>query len=90
MELNAISQFISTCGFPIFLVVVFLIYGYKIANKLLDIWNNQISPVLTSLKESNIQFTNTLNNIDKSLDGVNRRLDVIDDRLNNVENSINK
>ena len=74
MDLNSVGGLINTTTFPIAMVIVILLGGYKLFNK-------YVAPLIISCIDSNKQFV-------EALEKMNDRLDSLDTRVENIEGKL--
>ena len=89
MDINSIGNFINTTTFPIALVIILLIVGYKSFNK-------YVAPLIQSCIDSNREFIISLEkmsskikdvddhvgNVDKKVDNLSKKVEEIKEKLN--------
>lgn len=89
MDINSIGNFINTTTFPIALVIILLIVGYKLFNK-------YVAPLVQSCIDSNKEFIISLEkisskikdvddhvgNVDKKVENINKKIEEIKEKLN--------
>ena len=74
MDINSIGNFINTTTFPIALVIILLIVGYKL-------FNRYVAPLIQSCIDSNKEFI-------ISLEKISSKIKDVDDHVGNVDKDV--
>ena len=89
MDLNSIGELLNTTTFPIVLVIILLVGGYKVFNK-------HIAPLIQSCIDSNKEFVSSLEKmngkiktVDEHVGNVDRKVDKIAEKIEKIERELN-
>ena len=88
MDLNNIGNFISQCGFPIFISLVCIIAFYKIGKTLFSMWQTDVKPTLNSVKDTQLEFVKTLQSLDCRVTNIETDVDLIKTDVIEIKNKI--
>ena len=88
MDLNSIGSFVNQCGFPIFITIVCIIAFYKIGKTLFSMWQTDVKPTLNSVKDTQIEFVKTLQDLDCRVSNIEVDVDSIKTDVIEIKNKI--
>lgn len=77
MDFVAIGNFISTVGFPVGLCLMFIYAFYHIGQALYKMWKEDIKPTLDSVKDTQLEFVETLKDLDCRVGSIENDVDII-------------
>ena len=88
MDINSLGVLISNVGFPIGLCLIFLYVFYKIGQALYQMWCNDVKPTLDSVKNSQIEFVETLKSLDCRVSDIETDVDSIKCDVSTIKNKL--
>ena len=88
MDLNSIGSFVNQCGFPIFITIVCIIAFYKIGKTLFSMWQTDVKPTLDSVKDTQLEFVKTLQDLDCRVSNIEVDVDSIKTDVIEIKNKI--
>ena len=88
MDLNSIGSFVNQCGFPIFITIVCIIAFYKIGKTLFSMWQTDVKPTLNSVKDTQLEFVKTLQDLDCRVSNIEVDVDSIKTDVIEIKNKI--
>ena len=88
MDLNSIGSFVNQCGFPIFITIVCIIAFYKIGKTLFSMWQTDVKPTLDSVKDTQLEFVKTLQDLDCRVTSIESDVDSIKTDVIEIKNKI--
>lgn len=87
-DLNSMGNFITTVGFPIALCIIFLIMFYKLMKIGYSVWKDEISPVIRSFRDGQLEFIKTLQSLDMRLTNVETDVDIVKTNVSTIKNDV--
>ena len=88
MDLNSIGSFVNQCGFSIFIRLVCILAFYTIGKPLFNMWQTDVKPTLDSVKDTQLEFVKTLQDLDCRVSNIEVDVDSIKTDVIEIKNKI--